>query len=507
MNRSFCNQCDTLVEAAPVERDGKMYLVKNCSKCGTTESLISSDSERYMMKHSLDDEHTYSGCMLKCIGCGKKKEPSFVFIDITNRCNLNCPICINNTPSMGFLFEPPLDYFEKIFDHFADCEERPTIQLFGGEPTMRDDLFDIIRAAKERKLTVRIVTNGIKLADEDYCQQIVNTNSTVLMAYDGSNPKTYEVLRGSTRMLEMKQKAVTNLKKLNAKVAFMTCVARGYNDKELNEIIEYAHEARGVVRGIYFLPLALAWDPKEMDLEADRINTEDIEIMLDNAFPDERIDFMPAGIMGGFPTLCKYLGVKRVPFMGAHPNCESFYVLFSDGERYRPLSWCLKAPVQKLGQDIFAFEAKLAQSAARFGENPSKIQHARMMGKIGIGLMGIMRKNVRIDRIIKGRGVANLWHLLCILCALTSRARRKKIGKNHLAMYEALQLIILPFEDNSVLETERLERCPNSFAFYNPETEQVDHVPTCAWGQHKTDTMRHIADYYEKQSEGKESPA
>lgn len=67
------------------------------------------------------------------------------------------------------------------------------MQLFGGEPAMRDDLFDIIRLAKERKLTVRIVTNGIKLADEDCCEQIIKTGSTVLMAYDGNNPETDQI--------------------------------------------------------------------------------------------------------------------------------------------------------------------------------------------------------------------------------------------------------------------------------------------------------------------------
>jgi hypothetical protein len=258
MNRSFCNKCNKLVNAEAVERDGKVYLVKDCKTCGKTETLISSDAGRYMTKRSLDVERQYDGCMLKCIGCSKKNEPSFVFIDITNRCNLNCPICINNTPSMGFLFEPPLRYFEKIFDYFAAFKHPPAIQLFGGEPTVRNDLFEIIRTARKRGLTVRIVTNGIRLADEEFCRKIVKTRSTVLMAYDGNNPETYRVLRGSERMLPKKHEAIRNLQKLGAKkVAFMTCVARGYNDEELGGIIEYCHELRGTVRGIYFLPLAV----------------------------------------------------------------------------------------------------------------------------------------------------------------------------------------------------------------------------------------------------------
>jgi uncharacterized radical SAM superfamily Fe-S cluster-containing enzyme len=494
------------VDAEAVERDGKVYLVKACKTCGPTETLISSDAERYMTKRSLDDAHTYDGCMLKCIGCGKKNTPSFIFIDITNRCNLNCPICINNTPSMGFLFEPPLDYFEKIFDHFAAFEYPPAIQLFGGEPTVRKDLFEIIKLARARKLTVRIVTNGIRLADEEYCRQIVETRATVLISYDGKNPETYRELRGDERMFEKKHVAISNLQKLGAKkVAFMTCVARGYNDHELGEIIDYCHELRGTVRGIYFLPLAVTWDVEESGLNPDRMNTEDLEMMLDDAMPGEKIEFLPAGIMGSFPVLLKRLRVKRLPFMGAHPNCESFYVLFSDGERYRPLAWYLKKSVPEMGRELFRFEKKLKSREAPAGTTASKGRDAWLTFLAWAGLARLAVTHFRIGRMIKGAGLVKLWHLLCIPFAMLTRARRKKIAQNHLTMHQTLQMIILPFEDNSVLETERLERCPNSFAYYDPEADKVDHVPTCAWGEHKNPVMHRITDYYSAKSNNGEA--
>jgi uncharacterized radical SAM superfamily Fe-S cluster-containing enzyme len=85
-----------------------------------------------------------------------------VFLDVTNRCNSNCPICINNTPSMGFLFEPPLEYFENVFQQLSRYDPKPVVQLFGGEPTVRRDLFEIIRLARSAGLRPRVVTNGLK---------------------------------------------------------------------------------------------------------------------------------------------------------------------------------------------------------------------------------------------------------------------------------------------------------------------------------------------------------
>ena len=76
--------------------------------------------------------------------------------------------------------------------------------------------------------------------------------------------------------------------------------------------------------------------------------------------------------------------------------------------------------------------------------------------------------------------------------------KSRKVLAKHTTWQGTLQVIVLPFEDDSNLETERLERCPNSFAFYDPERQEVNYVPTCAWSQHKRPVMRRIADYYAK---------
>jgi len=66
----------------------------------------------------------------------------------------------------------------------------------------------------------------------------------------------------------------------------------------------------------------------------------------------------------------------------------------------------------------------------------------------------------------------------------------------HSNIQGSLQLIVLPFEDRYTLETDRLERCPSAFAFWDPDDGRVKHVPVCAWGIHKTAVMRRIMDHY-----------
>ena len=350
MNRSYCNHGTALVTATREERDGRVFLVKDCPDCGRTETLISSDAQRYLTKRSLDGEHEEPlGCMLKCLDCERKNQPSFVFVDITNRCNSNCPICINNTPSMGFLFEPPIEYFERMFQELGTYDPKPTVQLFGGEPTVRKDLFDIIALARSCGLSARVVTNGLKLADEEYCRQLIRTRATILFAYDGTNPETYRVLRGNEKHLAIKQKALENVARIGgAKMAFMACIAKGFNETEMPDLLRFCHERRDFVRGVYFLPLAQTWSLDELALEPERVTNEDLEILVNDCFPQERVDFVPAGVLGELTALMDCLHAKRPPFAGAHPNCESFYLLVSDGEQYVPLSRYLKGSLPDL---------------------------------------------------------------------------------------------------------------------------------------------------------------
>jgi MoaA/NifB/PqqE/SkfB family radical SAM enzyme len=504
VNRAFCNSCGSLVSATQQPRDGQVFLVKDCPDCGATETLISSDAERYYIKRRLDGEHAEPrGCSLNCLECRRKNQPSFVFVDITNRCNSNCPICINNTPSMGFLFEPPLEYFEKLFEHFSSYKPRPAVQLFGGEPTVREDLFDIIELVKKAGLRPRVVTNGLRLADEDYCRRLVQTRATILFAYDGANPETYRVLRGNERHLETKRKALDNLSRIDgAKAALMTCVAKGFNDTEIGELLHFCHERRHFIRGVYFLPLAQTWTGEEFDLVPERITTEDLERMMNACFPGERLDFVPAGVLGELKAIMHSLEVRPPPFAGAHPNCESMYLLVSNGRQYVPLNRYLKGTLPEFAADLLEADARIApllgwSRGEVFPHRPARPGGDTYLAMRSLlALEGAFRRNVRARELLKGSGPAKVWHLAGAVAGMVRRAPTRSILQRHLTWQGMLQVIVLPFEDDSTLETERLERCPNAFAFYDPVADRPNYVPTCAWGQHKVPVMRRIADHY-----------
>jgi len=344
----------------------------------------------------------------------------------------------------------------------------------------------------------------VKLADKEYCKRLVESKATILIAYDGADPGTYSLLRHAGSSLPLKQKAIENLVELGAKkVGLMTCIGKGINDGELPDLLNFCHERRQTIRGINFMPLVHTWDPAKLDLNPERMTSEDIEATMSKCLPDAEANFIPAGVFGQIPTLVKTLKIKAPPFRGAHPNCESFYMLVSNGERYVPLEWYLKCSLPDLISGLIAIEQRYAKkmSALDSSFTGRALAAVRLKGAAAwfMGarpVLRLVRKNLRFDRLMKGKGLGKTWHFVCLAAGFAVRRRTQSLMDKHTTFQQTLQLIVLPFEDMSVLETDRLERCPNAFVFWDPKEERLKHVPVCAWNLHKKKVLRMIADHY-----------
>ena len=133
-------------------------------------------------------------------------------IDLTNRCNLDCDFCFANARACGFVYEPSFDDVVRMLQVLRDEKPvpAPAVQFSGGEPTMRDDLTDIIRKAKAMGFPqVQIATNGVKLAkDPALAQQLKDAGlNTVYLHFDG-------VTLGTNPYLKIHEKALENLRKV-----------------------------------------------------------------------------------------------------------------------------------------------------------------------------------------------------------------------------------------------------------------------------------------------------
>src|SRR4030042_5055676 len=134
---------------------------KSCPDHGHFEDIYWSDYQEYARAEQFRDDGkglsaprpSRDGCPMDCGICqNHRTRTTLLILDLTNRCNLRCPICFAAAHAVDYVYEPTLEQIRSIIE-YAQEMNRPTIvqgiQHSGGEPTVREDLLDIMRLAKE----------------------------------------------------------------------------------------------------------------------------------------------------------------------------------------------------------------------------------------------------------------------------------------------------------------------------------------------------------------------
>jgi hypothetical protein len=489
-NLGICEKCRSVVPARHEDRGGSVYYVKQCPTCGPTEVLVSSNAAQWRAKRTLCEYkgEARASCSLHCTECIHGKPPTLVFVDVTNRCNMNCPICLANIPAMGFTFDPPMAYFDRMFKKLATFAPKPRVQLFGGEPTVRSDLIDIIHLAKSYGLSARVVTNGIRLAEEAYCRQLLATGAQLMFAFDGRHPDIYQKLRRTPKALELKLKALDNVRKYHqSKVTIMCCAGLGVNDKHLKDTIDFCHERRDYIAALDLIPLVETWGPEAV--EAGDTTIDDVERMLREALPGT--EFVPSGVFYKFPTFREYFDL-RVTFGGAHPNCESVTMLVSDGRCYHPVSKYLKKSLSDVAADAIALDHEMAERLSRsllgkvFGRRGKQLV-------LGWQVLGLARRSINFSEVFGGHTSRRV---IQILWGLLRGKKMKDLLRRYSRCQGILRVIVLPFEEPKNVESARLVECPAQFAYEHPVTREIGFMPVCAWSVYKNDLLRETAKRY-----------
>jgi len=71
----------------------------------------------------------------------------------------------------------------------------PHLLFTGGEPTLRDDLPDLLLKAEELGLVTGLLTDGLRMNDDDYRSQLLNNGlDHIMIVFDPANPQEWEVL-------------------------------------------------------------------------------------------------------------------------------------------------------------------------------------------------------------------------------------------------------------------------------------------------------------------------
>jgi radical SAM protein with 4Fe4S-binding SPASM domain len=114
--------------------------------------------------------NTYSGIEIDSPYSHQPSAPYRMDLALTYRCNNDCPHCYNDR-IRSF---PELDTrdWKEIIDRLWEINI-PHLIFTGGEPTLRDDLVDLIAYAEDKGQITGLNTNGRRLSDESYLKELV----------------------------------------------------------------------------------------------------------------------------------------------------------------------------------------------------------------------------------------------------------------------------------------------------------------------------------------------
>ena len=173
------------------------------------------------------------------------------------------------------------------------------IQLSGGEPTLREDLPQIVALARKIGFDhVQINTNGIRLAqDRDYVQSLKDAGaSDFFLQFDGVTNDVYSRMREAD-VLELKLKAIEHCAELKIGVILVPTLVKGINDRQIGAILRFAKKWIPTVRGVHFQPMTYLGRYPNSPRNRDRLLIPDILAAIESQTEGElRTDsFLPPG--------------------------------------------------------------------------------------------------------------------------------------------------------------------------------------------------------------------
>jgi len=403
--QSLCPECMNVIDAEIYEDGGVVYIGKTCPKHGRFEDVYWSDYELFKRAEEYEcigegvrnpRTQTSKGCPYDCGICPEHKSHTVLsIIDVTNRCNLKCPICFANAATAGYLYEPTQDEIWSMLKNLRSNLPVPpnSIQFSGGEPTVRDDLPELVAMAKKAGFDhIEVNTNGIRISkDPAFLKWLLDAGlSTLYLQFDGMKPGPYIAARGLD-LFDTKLKALENCRAVGLdSVVLVPTVVRGVNDDQIGSIIRFAAKNCDMIRGVNFQPVSMAGRIDKRRLREMRITVPDV-VRLAEAQTGGEIrtsDFYPIPVILPISRAVGALKGRRYQEFTNHQECGMATMILPEGDRLVPIT--RYANVEKF---MSAME-KVYDDASKGSTMRARMRLLGAMRHVKLGLLGSLISSV-----------------------------------------------------------------------------------------------------------------
>jgi 7,8-dihydro-6-hydroxymethylpterin dimethyltransferase len=327
------------IKANIIERNGQIWMVKECPVHGKYEDILSLDKrfqERIENIFPGRDIEVHNDAGLHNHGSSSVKygRGAVLTVDLTNRCNMMCDPCFTDANQVGFVCELGWKEIKEILDRAVTVKPRRqmSVQFSGGEPTISPYFIDAIAYARKIGFnSVQAATNGIEFAkDKTLARRAYEAGLRyVYLQFDGIGNDA-NGHRKISNLFDVKLRAINNLHDAGVDIVLVTTIINGVNNDQVGPIIQFAMDNPKKIAFVSFQPVSFTGRDEEITDERrfrQRYTlthmVRDVKTQLGISEPLR--DWFPISLMGAFSDFADLVHGPDAPWgqmcCGCHPDC------------------------------------------------------------------------------------------------------------------------------------------------------------------------------------------
>ncbi len=327
------------VKANIIERNGEVWMVKDCPIHGHFEDMMAVDAKflswiernfpgRDIRAHNDEGLHNHGSSSIKH-GRG-----SVLTVDLTNRCNMMCDPCFMDANQVGFVHELTWEDVKEILDNAIMIKPRRqmSVQFSGGEPTMSPYFIDAIRYA--RKLgynSVQAATNGIEFAkSKDFCRRAFEAGLRyAYLQFDGIGNDA-NGHRQVGNLFDVKLRAIENMHEAGIEIILVITIVNNVNNDQVGPIVNFARENPKKIAFVAFQPVSFTGRDEDITPQRrlrQRYTLAHLagDVKKQTGITEPTRDWFPISMFSAFADFADLVKGPEAQWgmvsCGCHPNC------------------------------------------------------------------------------------------------------------------------------------------------------------------------------------------
>src|SRR5690349_13743202 len=358
------------IKAQIIERDGQVWMVKECPVHGTYEDLMAIDSRflswieknfpgRDIPAHNDEGLHKHGSSTVR-YGRG-----AVLTVDLTNRCNMMCDPCFMDANQVGFVHELSWEDIKQILDNAVQIKPRRqmSVQFSGGEPTLSPYFLDAVRYSRKVGYnSVQAATNGIEFAKSpEFAKAAAEAGLRyAYLQFDGIGNAANSHRRVGN-LFDVKLRAIENLHKAGVDIVPVVTIVNGVNNEQVGRIIEFALDNPKTINFLSFQPVSFTGRDEEVSVErreAQRYTLSHLahDVKNQTGLGEPTRDWFPISFMGTFTDWADVVHGPDAQWgqltCGCHPNCGVGMAVMIDKETKEAVPVTAFLHAEQLAKDV-----------------------------------------------------------------------------------------------------------------------------------------------------------